>query len=278
MGPQEFQRLGYISDVWAGVEEAGYFHSTTSLNRTLMKPTRILFLTLLGLSLSAKAGIVYQTGFEPPTFTPGTISGQDGWIVSGAAGSTAVESGFALTGTQDVLITPLGAAGVTGTARVANMNLTGQVVTFDIDAYLTLAGTRSFWTALDSQYAGGASVGDFNIAQNGELQIFSTGVTHSTGVFVTRGVWNHYELVEDLANNTISAFYNGNPVLTNAAFTPADKTLYLSAFYGQGSGTDAGFFDNHSVTFQPPAPAVPEPGTALFGLALAGVAMVRRRK
>lgn len=258
-----------------GVEEAGYFHSTTPLDRTLMKPTRLLFLTLLGLSLSAKAGIVYQTGFEPPTFTPGPLNGQNSWITVGAGGTTTVENGFALTGTQAVQITPLGVAAVTGTARIANMNLTGQVVTFDIDAYLSADMGPSFWTAIDSQYAGGASVADFNIAKNGELQI-SAGVIHPTGVFVTRNAWNHYRLVEDLANNTISAFYNGNPVLTNAAFTVPDQTLYLSAFYAQGGGTDVGFFDNHSVTSQ--FAAVPEPGTALFGLALAGVTLVRRRR
>lgn len=34
---------------------------------------------LLSVAPSAQAEVIYQTGFEPTTFAPGTLTGQDGW-------------------------------------------------------------------------------------------------------------------------------------------------------------------------------------------------------
>ena len=241
-----------------------------------MKPTRlsVLLLTLTGLSLPTEAETIYQTGFEQPPFISGSLSGQAGWSTLGS-GSTAVQTSSVRSGTQAIGISPLASLAFVGAARLSGVDLTGRVVTFSIDANLGSAGNDSFWTVLGTQYAGGASVADFNISQSGELVISvnSGGGSTLTGVFVTRDVWNHYELVQDLANHTISAFYNGTPVVTNAPFTPANNTLFRHGFYAQGAGTDSAAFDNHSII------AVPEPGTMAFlGLGLLGATLVRRRR
>ena len=38
-----------------------------------------------GLTLRPASQVVLQTGFEPPTYAPGTIAGQDSWVLSGTA-------------------------------------------------------------------------------------------------------------------------------------------------------------------------------------------------
>lgn len=66
----------------------------------------IAILTLLASTTPrAMAGVVYQTGFEPPTFSTGTISGQDGWG-SATPSETVVESSVVKSGLQAISITP----------------------------------------------------------------------------------------------------------------------------------------------------------------------------
>jgi len=75
------------------------------------------------------------------------------------------------------------------------------------------------------------------------------GTDHPSGVYVTRGVWNHFELDVNFINNTVNAVYNSTPLVQNVSFSTASTTLGLYAFYAQPSATtDAGYFDNFSVT------------------------------
>jgi hypothetical protein len=54
---------------------------------------------LLFAGSSAHAGIIYATGFEQPTFTPGLIAGQDGWSEFPAPSAAAqVENAFVYAG------------------------------------------------------------------------------------------------------------------------------------------------------------------------------------
>jgi uncharacterized protein (TIGR03437 family) len=197
---------------------------------------------------------IYQTGFEPPTFNQGAINGQDSWFINGSPGQTLIETTAVETGTQAVQITPAGAvSGVVGPQRGASYNAANQILTFGIDAYLSDSGTTSFWTVMDTEYNSPPSNIDFNIDQSGQIHIFVATLDHPTGVTITRGVWNQYELEVNFLSHTVSAFYNGVPVIQGLSFSSAITTLESYAFYAQGTnpGMDSGIFDNLSVTATP---------------------------
>lgn len=197
---------------------------------------------------------IYQTGFEPPTFNRGTINGQDNWFINGSPGQTLIETTAVETGVQAVEITPAGAvSGVVGPQRSASYNAANQILTFGIDAYLANSGTTSFWTVMDTEYNSPPSNIDFNIDQSGQIHIFVATLDHPTGVTITRGVWNQYELEVNFLSNTVSAFLNGVPVIQGLSFPSAVTTLESYAFYAQGEnpGMDSGIFDNLSVTATP---------------------------
>jgi hypothetical protein len=197
---------------------------------------------------------IYQTGFEPTTFGQGTINGQDSWFVNGQPGQSLVETAAVETGVQSVEITPLGAAsGDVGPQRNTSYDATNQILTFGIDANLSISGSQSSWTVLHTQYNNPPSDIDFNIDPSGQIHIFSGSLDHTTGVMITRGVWNQYILEVNFIGHTIRAFYNGAIVLQGLSFPAVVTVLESYAFYAQGveAGTDVGVFDNLSVTATP---------------------------
>jgi uncharacterized protein (TIGR03437 family) len=196
---------------------------------------------------------IYQTGFEQPKFSQGTINGQDGWFVNGTAGQSAIETTAVETGAQAVEVMPQSAnSGEVGPQRDVSYDATNQILTFGIDAYLSNSGAQSSWTVLDTQYNNPPSNIDFNIDPSGQIHIFVATLDHPTGVMITRNAWNQYELEVDFLSHKVTAFYNGAQVLA-LPFPSAVTTLESFAFYAQGvnAGTDVGFFDNLSVTATP---------------------------
>jgi uncharacterized protein (TIGR03437 family) len=198
--------------------------------------------------------IIYQTGFEPPTFSPGSINGQDSWTVNGAPSSTVIETAKVETGGQAIAITPSGAtSGIVGPLRYTSYSAANQTLTFAIDANSSTTGTPSFWTVLDAiiNLPPNNDIG-ISVDQTGQIHIFVTGTDHPTGVSIARGVWSHYELDVNFSNGTVSALYNGASILQGASFSSPGTTLDAYAFYAQGAspliGTDSGYFDNLSVT------------------------------
>jgi adhesin/invasin len=197
---------------------------------------------------------IYQTGFEPTTFGHGTINGQDSWFVNGQPSQSLIETTTVETGVQAVEITPVGAAsGDVGPQRNTSYDATNQILTFGIDANLSVSGLQSSWTVLYTQYNSPPSDIDFNIDPSGEIHIFSGSLDHPTGVMITRGVWNQYELEVNFISHTIRAFYNGVAVLQGLAFPAAVTALESYGFFAQGvdAGTDVGTFDNLSVIATP---------------------------
>jgi hypothetical protein len=204
-------------------------------------------------SASSNPATIYQTGFEPPTFSPGTINGQDSWSAFVAPASPVIETAIVKTGLQAVGITPVpSTTGVLGAGRSAAYNAASQILTFSIDANLSATGTPSFWTVLNTSYNSSSPNIGINIDQSGQIHIFIMGTDNPTGVSIARGAWNRYELDVNFASDTVSAFYNSAPVLQGAAFSSNGTTLAGYQFYAQGAsplvGTDSGYFDNLSVT------------------------------
>src|SRR4030088_2579968 len=113
---------------------------------------RSLFLTAVVsavLSLALHAGpIVFSTRFEGPTYSLGTVAGQDGWNVFNPAFSTdTVENTLVKSGTQALRIVPNG--NLQSGPFHSNATL-GPVVELDADLYIqTGTGSNSAW-----QFAG----------------------------------------------------------------------------------------------------------------------------
>ena len=197
----------------------------------------------------------WQGSFIKPDLSPqrlsrGTISGQDGWG-SAAPSETVVETSAVKSGLQTISVTPAVAnSSVVGASHGASYNAADQILTFDIDAFLSATGTPNFWTALNTDYYPNSYPNiDINIDTSGLIHVFVMGADHPTGVYVTRGVWNHYELNVNFINNTVNAVYNSTPLVQNVSFSSASSTLGLYAFYAQPfASTDVGYFDNFSVT------------------------------
>ncbi|HUK07187.1 MAG TPA: hypothetical protein VLX09_04890 [Stellaceae bacterium] len=65
----------------------------------------------LGASEQALAGVVYSTGFEPPTYTTGALAGQDGWFAGSGTDIGMVETTTVLAGMQAVEFDATGVSG-----------------------------------------------------------------------------------------------------------------------------------------------------------------------
>jgi PEP-CTERM motif len=73
-------------------------------------PIRLTVVALTALAVpsittpQSAAGVLYQTGFEPPTFVPGLLDGQDGWFAAFGSSAATVSTDLPETGTQSVRI------------------------------------------------------------------------------------------------------------------------------------------------------------------------------
>ena len=202
-----------------------------------------------GFSSASQTSVVYQTGFEPPAFSPGELNGQSGWSNTGLQATTVVETSVVASGSQAVEVsrtTDNGSGGVYGVP----FDAANQIITFNIDANFS-TGIQSFWTVLNTQYDSTPGNIDFNIDENGQMHVYTTGTDHPTGVSITRGVWNHYQMDVNFQNETVTAFYNGVPIVQGAPFSSTGTTFGSLAFYCQGTpATDLAYFDNLSMTAQ----------------------------
>ena len=199
---------------------------------------------------------LYQTGFEPPSYALGPIDGQTGWGAIGTAAATTVENTITGIGAQAVAVTMTGASGLFG-AGLSNsfdaLNTSTKVVVLSVDADLG-GGNPSWWTLLHASFNDATPSGhvEFNIDTSGQINIYDGFNGHPTGVYVTRGGWNHYELALDFSTRTVTASYNGTQVYSGSPFGGTGHVVANPAFYAQLGGTDVGYFDNFSESVGAP--------------------------
>ena len=67
---------------------------------------KLSFVTVLMVFIpkNVKASVLYQTGFEPPTYTPGLLAGQDEWFVGLSPDAATVSTELPSIGTQSMKI------------------------------------------------------------------------------------------------------------------------------------------------------------------------------
>jgi hypothetical protein len=246
-------------------------------------PILAAVLALAGLSV-AQAGVIYSTGFEPPTYTPGALPGQDGWQSFGP-GTPNVITAPVKSGTQ--------AAGVFGGFATQNgayhTNLSGdQLIEVNADFQLASSSSQGAW-----QFAtlGGPGLAPFIAG----IDIDSTGVIHEiTAGFpvvgdLTRDVWHNVDLKMNFGAKTYSLAIDSVLLGSNIPFcgdngpcTTPFVGAYGNVFFDTFGGTqfnDSGYLDN--VLVQTFTTGVPEPAAwamMLAGFGGIGAAMRSRRK
>jgi hypothetical protein len=93
--------------------------------------------TLLAVAMPSQAQVIYSTGFEPPTYSPGPAGGQGGWSGGGVIEDTQVQSGTqALEGTGDFAL-----------ARYVNYAVGGSTVILQSD-FMNTGSDSTFQSGL----------------------------------------------------------------------------------------------------------------------------------
>lgn len=90
---------------------------------TIGRMTARVCLAMIALSPFASAN-VFSTGFEPPTYSLGPLSGQDGWVGSNVS---AVENSTVFAGTQAVAYNSTGITGQDLESHTVTYNAGGIV-------------------------------------------------------------------------------------------------------------------------------------------------------
>jgi len=235
----------------------------------------------LGGNGRAHGDIIYQTGFESPTFTVGPLAGQDSWSVfsgGGTPNAVTVETAVVDSGSQAVEVNTALASGQTGPYRFDQSPASDTIVTMQANVLLTSSSVETAW-----QFAGitpsGEFMGGFNPLPDGQLQIITAGFPVTTASVITRDTWNQWAVVYNFTTQTFDILINNTLVASNEPFFTGSSAFgegLFDTFNGQGgpTGNDIGYLDNYSIT----GAAVPEPmsfillgSSSLFLLGLAKV-------
>jgi hypothetical protein len=239
----------------------------------------------------ARAGILYQTGFEPPAFVADApLAGQGGFSAFGGinVGSAIVSTEFPRSGTQSVRIDGSSMepfeedffAGFYSTPIHYNP-LTAGTPLIDVRVDVALSPDPAVGSVAGYQIAdaSGALVAQVVLISDGSQGFVSgdnafdvvDGPDIAFGRYFTLGILLDY----DSRNATFSldgSTFGTLPFGPDAGDTFGDATLFLAAVE---PFTSVAFFDNYSIA------AVPEPGsmmiTATGGLALMVYAHRRHR-
>src|SRR5258708_3824525 len=119
---------------------------------------------ILSLSLApiARAGVIFQTGFEStdtPAYSIGQLSGQNGWT---GLISPVVENSTVFSGSQAVSFDSTGTVGqnlMHHSITYDSLTDADQIVVFDIHFMASATGTPSNWTVVGASGTGGLFIG-----------------------------------------------------------------------------------------------------------------------
>lgn len=239
------------------------------------------FVSMLAISAfffcrSARADILYQTGFESP-FTLGNVNGQQGWSYYGSVSPGVIENTVYYAGTQALEFDDSTTSGENGNGIELsgdyNSNTdSDQIVQVSIEAYFT-GDSEEVWDALSAF----SSVGFLGqIVVNGpDAEFSTTGIDGS--VPITFNTWNLYTLVFNYSTEQVLAYYNSTLIGSGAFASPSSTDLLeVAVGYNNKPGvqTDTSYFDNLDVEDIAPEPA----SWGLAGAALLGMVWFGRRR
>ena len=230
------------------------------------------------LAAAAQGSVIYSSnGFETPTFSTGSLGGQDGWSIPvGAATDAVVQTDNVFEGAQAVQLKDTGARVL---ARYYQIVATDQWVDLmfyapaaaeiETNATIRLRGRNDANT-----YAAYLTV-SFNSA--GRVAEAPSGNPNNQYQFEA---WNRVTLKLDLTNDTWDLYLNGQLAGENLAFiSGADVTRFEAYEVDWTSKVGASSFgvgiDNFQLTTNNP---IPEPASAAMMSVLCALAMMARTR
>lgn len=197
---------------------------------------------VLGLSVSATT--LYSTGFEPSTYTTGSLVGQNGWIGS----NISVQSAVVRTGSQAVRLTSSPSSNAIAYSPFTYDVGTNpeNIIRIGIDANLAVSSAPDFWTVLSVVLVGSRI--DINIDHDGSVSVYDGVSGHITNSTLPQATWAHFDLILNFVNRTFAVYMNGNPIYTGGTIGGSGGSMsYIGSFYSQGDGNQSAYFDNLSV-------------------------------
>jgi hypothetical protein len=225
---------------------------------------------LLG-SGAARADIIYQTGFEPPTYTVGTLNGQNGWgDDSPGATASQVETSTVFSGSQAISVSLDSTTDVTHALAYDSTTNPAALVKLQI-AFQVQGNTLNQAEGL-SVFGDGGFVAQI-YALNGD---FHFGTATAAGTLpLELGEWYSLEMDLDFQTQSVTAYVDGTFLATLAMGSPTTSLVDLDL--GGSSGGFPGetvFYDDFSATV---ATAAPEP-SSLALIAMGGVSLTGWRR
>ncbi len=240
-----------------------------------------LVLALAFVAGAAGAAGYNSNGFEPPTFVPGALAGQDGWTAAGTP-PRVVAAPEPVEGTQSVRLEVSDTGGEVSemdyATSVTPTPATILTVSFDIYRIAPAEGKRIqnlwwYWFEYDA-----LSTPGYGIQWDGSVATHPFGFGPSSPIVFNH--WTNLTMTWDFTTMMATGLVDGNLVVPPTAFTWDGRTMtgygiYLAHDSAAGTGPDTAWIDNFKIDVT----QVPEP-SSLFALAgfLPGLALLRRRK
>lgn len=258
----------------------------------------LLVIGFVGFAVSAPSQMIFQTGFESPTYSSGDLSGQDDWMVTPSGASGLIQSVIFQSGSQAA---QLGDAASFGRAQRSISGAPGQVLVasfgmFLDDAWGAQMETDRFEAQMRVEVSGApgtfgiefgflkapvggyetvpADASAFFIEIGSESAMMGAGYTVVDYSAVSNG-WHNYQIAYDNISDIASLYVDGS-LKVQAAATNDILAISNIQLQNQRWGTSPNnngvlYFDDLAVE------AVPEPAS-IIAIAIGIAAMAGRRK